>query len=153
MTQTSNKPKINVGLRAELKFSITPIKFELETVGGNHSLYRGTISSQESVKIRDFVHAFDKNIAQSIPNDITITINELLLILSKEQSRKKLLISLGLGTEINLSNLPLIGKKFSPEQTIAIKDFKLLYASHNFSKIEVEKIPKLPEAEKEPILS
>ena len=149
MTQTSNKPKINVGLRAELKFSITPIKFELETVGGNHSLYQGTISSQESVKIRDFVHAFDKNIAQSIPNDITITINELLLILSKEQSRKKLLISLGLGTEINLSNLPLIGKKFSPEQTIAIKDFKLLYASHNFSKIEVEKILKLSEAEKE----
>ena len=149
MTQTSNKPKINVGLRAELKFSITPIKFELETVGGDHSLLQGTISSQESVKIRDFVHAFDENIAQSIPNDITITINELLLILSKEQSRKKLLISLGLGTEINLSNLPLIGKKFSPEQTIAIKDFKLLYASHNFSKIEVEKILKLPEAEKE----
>lgn len=143
VSQSSNKPSINIGLRAELKISETPINFELKTVGGNHSLYQGIIVSQESVKIKDFVNAFESGLGDSIPDDIEISINELLLILSKEQSSKKLLISLKVGTEINLSNLPLVGKKFSPQQTIAIKDFKLLYASENFSKIAA--IPELPQ--------
>ena len=39
----------------------------------------------------------------------------------------KYLISLNLGTGINLSNLPLIGKEFSGDRTVAIDDLKILF--------------------------
>jgi hypothetical protein len=146
--ENRGKTSLNIGLKAELKISEKPIKFELSTVGGDFSLFQGKITSEESIKIKDLVNAFDSNLGESIPDDIEITLDQLLLVLNKEQDKEKtttkLLIGLRLGTEINLSNLPLIGKKFSPEQTVAIKDFQLIYTSQDFDNktLIIKELPK-----------
>ena len=143
MPQDKGKTNLNIKLRAELNVPETenPIRFELSTVGGEHSLFQGKITSEEPINIKNLVNAFDSGLGESIPDDIAITFEKLLLVLNKEQSTTTsnkqpltttLLIALELGTEINLSNLPLVGKQFSPEQTLAIKNFQLIYASKTF---------------------
>ncbi|MBD2357426.1 hypothetical protein H6G41_22870 [Tolypothrix sp. FACHB-123] len=131
-------PTVKLRLDFELKASDTLTKLVLETMGEDMSFLKGNISSQSSMKIKDLVGVFDVSLATSIPDEIKITLNELLLILAKasnpaDQSSKILLISLDLGTAINLSNLPLIGKEFSGSQTLAIENFKIIYASGEFT--------------------
>ncbi|MDJ0589439.1 MAG: hypothetical protein QNJ72_05485 [Pleurocapsa sp. MO_226.B13] len=135
MNQTKKKAKLNFGFIAELNVSEQPIEIKLEKIANETSLLKGTISTQESIKLKNLVNALEKELGDSIPDDIEIALNELLLIIRQKDKKTQYLISLNLGTEINLSSLPLIGKEFASDRTIAIKNFKLLYASAKFNKI------------------
>ena len=135
MNQTKNQARLNYGFIAELNVSDRPIEIKLEKIVNETSLVKGTIAARESIKLRNLVSALDKELGDSIPDDIEIALNELLLVIGNKNRTTQYLIGLNLGTEINLSSLPLIGKKFSPDRTIAIKDFRLLYASAKFNKI------------------
>ncbi|MEG4144666.1 DUF6603 domain-containing protein [Microcoleus sp. Pol12B5] len=125
--------KLKIKLDFKLKTSGNPINFSVVSLLRDEScLLQGKISSEESINIRNFVDAFDAELGKPIPDDIEISLDKLLLVFNKEKNTTKILICLGLGTEINLSKLPLIGKRFSSEQTVSIQDFQLIYASQDF---------------------
>lgn len=72
--------------------------------------------------------------------------------LKSQQQESIYIFGLNLSSQINLSNLPLVGKQFPPEQTISIDDLQFLIVSQNLKTEEVnnfnnllpENITKIP---------
>ena len=127
---------MTLGAIAQLKIcqSDNPIDFKLIDfkVTVNNSYQMGTISSPEKLKLKHLINAIKKDLGNLIPEDLTIALNELFILAAGDGETTKYLISLNLGTSINLSNLPLVGKEFSGDRTVAIDDLKILYASRDF---------------------
>jgi hypothetical protein len=76
-----------------------------------------------------------------IPDVLTFTLNDALLVYdkkSKADTSKQLFVA-HIGSGINLSNLPLIGKLFPPNQTIRLT-YQVLAASGEFSKDNITTI-------------
>lgn len=59
------------------------------------------------------------------------------------QTASKFLFGLDLGAEINLADLPLVGKEFPADQTPGIESLKILYATASFTSSEVAAINRL----------
>jgi hypothetical protein len=76
-----------------------------------------------------------------IPDVLTFTLNDAILVYDKERKAdtSKQLFVAHIGSGINLSNLPLIGKLFPPNQTIRLT-YQVLAASGEFSKDNITTI-------------
>ena len=116
--------------RLDLGVSHKPLEFKLMV---SNKILRGNISSTEQLKLKHLINAIKKDLGSSIPDDLTIALKELLLLVDSQGETTKYLISLNLGTSINLSNLPLVGKEFSGDRTVAIDNLKILFASSDFA--------------------
>ncbi|MDJ0510213.1 MAG: hypothetical protein QNJ64_13300 [Crocosphaera sp.] len=106
----------------------------------------------DSLVIKNLVADVSNNIATYIPESLQITLQNALFAYSKNQEKTSFLFGLNLGSQINLSNLPLVGKQFPPEQTISVDDLQFIIASQNlnleeaetFNNLIPENISKLP---------
>lgn len=74
---------------------------------------------------------------RSILENIEIDLKDALFAYSKTTTTTNVLFGLDIGTNINLSNLPLVGKELPPEQTISVDDLQLLIASQDFTSQEI----------------
>jgi hypothetical protein len=77
----------------------------------------------------------------SIPSGLTITLNDALLAYESAvlPAQNKTLFLAHIGSGINLSNLPLVGKLFPPDKTLALS-FQIQYASVRFEKADIDAI-------------
>ncbi|HAC66027.1 MAG TPA: hypothetical protein DCF68_21470, partial [Cyanothece sp. UBA12306] len=92
----------------------------------------------DSLIIKNLVADVSNNIATYIPESLQITLQDALFAYSKNQEKTSFLFGLNLGSQLNLSNLPLVGKQFPPEQTIKVDDLQFIIASQNLNLEEAE---------------
>ncbi|WP_424094384.1 DUF6603 domain-containing protein [Moorena producens] len=106
----------------------------------------------DSLKIKTLVADVSDDIATIIPATLEITLKDALFIYSKRDNKSNFLIGLNLTSQFNLSDLPLVGAKIPPEQTIGVDDLQFLVASQNlnveqadsFNNLIPDTITKLP---------
>ncbi|MBD2385023.1 DUF6603 domain-containing protein [Cylindrospermum sp. FACHB-282] len=85
---------------------------------------------------------------------IEVDLKDVLFAYNKRDTVTKILFGLDIGTSINLSKLPLVGKEFTPEQNVGVDDSQLLIASQDFTSQEIttfnnlipENVTKIPES-------
>ena len=97
----------------------------------------------DSLKIQTLVEAVSDHLATSIPATLEITLQDALFIYSKNQTKSNFLFGLNLNSQIDLSNLPLVGKKFPPEQTVGVDELQFLIASQSLNEEQAENINNL----------
>lgn len=76
-----------------------------------------------------FIAGLSKEVAELMPDDLSIDIKGLLLGYSKDKTGNKLLAGAAMEAAIDLSRLPLIGGKIPEAQKIAVRHFQLLLSS------------------------
>lgn len=140
---SDNKVTLRYGALAELNVSGKPIKLRLEV---SNDRLTGTIVPSDPLKLKDLINAIETGLGDLIPDDLAVSLKELFLLIYSPKnpgttSTPKYLIKLELGTSINLSNLPLVGKSFPEQQSIGINDLKILYASEAFPTTGIPELP------------
>jgi hypothetical protein len=70
--------------------------------------------------------------AQFVPNEVHIDVKDVLFAMDSTDDGNRFLFALDLATDINLSNLPLVGQTFPPEQTVGVDDLQIVIASTDF---------------------
>ena len=131
----------------------------------NSKTFVATYSEEGSNRLnlaRLFEPVFSDATVLHLLEDIEIDLKDALFAYSKTTTETitttKVLFGLDIGTNINLSNLPLVGKRLPPEQTVSVDDLQLLIASQDFAPEEiaafneltppgVTKIPEKPKAD------
>lgn len=133
-SKDKNTVELSYGALAEFKVSEQPIAIRLEAITGQQA-FVGSISSQAPIRLKDLINGIDNGLGNSIPSDIKIILNDLSIGVVQTGKKKIYLVSVDLGTSINLSDLPLVGKQFPENQRIEIKDLKVIYTSDQFTAI------------------
>ena len=136
-----NQSTLNIGIVAEFKIADKPVEIKLEKVGNDFSLLKANISTKETFKIRDIVKAVDEELGSSLPEELQVTFEDILWIIecgdnnSNQKQKSKFLISLDVDTNIDFSNLPLVGKKLPATQVPKLDKIQLLFASDSFNSL------------------
>jgi hypothetical protein len=99
-----------------------------------------TAATGTDVLVADFVHAgspvalqalvaaVSAEVAQAIPPGISLDLKEVKFIFLK-QTATQWAFGLRLGAGINLNELPIVGSKLPPDQTLALQNLQILYSS------------------------
>lgn len=119
-------------------------------------------SNGDSLIIKTLIADISNDIATYIPASLQITLKDALFIYNKPTktttnnndrlNKSNFLFGLNLSSQVNLTNLPLVGKQFPPEQTINIDDLQFIIAAQqlttetvdNFNNLIPENITKIP---------
>ena len=127
---------INIG---ELRFALLFHKDDSPTI----LLATYSQEKPQSIKLANLVETVSSDATLlSILENIEIDLKDALFAYSKG-TKAKVLFGLDIGTNINLSNLPLVGKRLPPEQTVSVDDLQLLIASQDFAPEEIAAFNKL----------
>lgn len=68
---------------------------------------------------------------------IQVDLKDVLFAYSKRDTTTKILLGFDIGTNINLSKLPLVGQEFPKDQTIGVDDLQFLIANKDFTSSEI----------------
>ena len=95
--------------------------------------------SGDPIPLRDLVENItsDDELLDILGN-IEIDLNNILFAYHKSNGETKILFRRDVGTDINLSNLPLVGKEFPHEQTVGVDDLQLLIVTKKFTTDEIQ---------------
>ncbi|MCE2662436.1 MAG: hypothetical protein LW716_06530 [Microcystis sp. 53602_E8] len=74
----------------------------------------------QTVKVKDLIGYIDSQLKNDIPEGLEINLKDALFAYSKQQTLTNFLFGLNIDGGINLSNLPLVGQEFPPNQTLKI---------------------------------
>ncbi|MEM7309116.1 MAG: DUF6603 domain-containing protein [Planctomycetota bacterium] len=135
--------QVGSDLRFELRFAQE--KAEGGDAGASQALL-ATFRSEAGVKLN--VHELFKahvsdDFARFVPKKLELTLHDALLAYQKDASGKsRFLFGLDVGAGVDLSNLPLVGEAFPPEQGLNM-DFRLLVASASFGDGELKDLNQL----------
>jgi hypothetical protein len=126
------------GLRFDIVFDTDNTKTDVLIADYVHT------GADAPVELRKLVADVSDKLAQTIPPGITIGLKDVKFVFLK-QTEKQWAFGLRLGAQINLNELPLVGSKLPPDQTLAVEDLQILYSS-DMLKAEQTKIinPLLP---------
>jgi hypothetical protein len=120
--------------------TIGTLKFDLNFIKGNTSsilvaAYHQSGDNQR-IQVKSLVANISSQIADNIPASLEVELKDVLFAFSKDATGSAFLFGLDIGASINLSNLPLVGKEFPPDQTVGVDDLQLLVASRAFTLAE-----------------
>jgi hypothetical protein len=101
---------------------------------------------QQGINIKSLVEQMSSDLANLIPENLAIDLEDALLAFGKTADESKFLLGLDVGTSINLSNLPLVGRQFPPDASLVVDDLQLLIASTGLTRREVEALNDLAPA-------
>jgi hypothetical protein len=94
-----------------------------------------------SLPLQSFVaEHLSSQVAEIVPRDLSVDMKDILFAYysgSGANAQSKFLFGLDIGTSINLSDLPLVGREFPPSQTVSVDDLQLLIASKGMTTQEV----------------
>ncbi|MDX2030919.1 MAG: DUF6603 domain-containing protein, partial [Blastocatellia bacterium] len=150
ITHENNSRKIDFGGTLEVKVAnlnaplVFNIKFEeAKTQAQTTSLFVASYSGgNQNLNVGDLIRA----VAQGNPewakvlDGLSIDLKDALFAFHKTGEEKKFLFGLDIGASVNLSNLPLVGKEFPPDQTVGVEDLQLLVASRDFTAAEANAV-------------
>ena len=140
--QSQTRPVVTAKFILARKIRDKTVSIALEA--SSDGLLQGTIPSTDkfptekavtatgSLSLKDVVSAIDDDLGKVIPDELKISFDQILFI---TDLKSKHLFGIRLGIDINLSNLPLVGKEFSKDQTLAINNLNILFASQEFPSI------------------
>lgn len=95
--------------------------------------------SDQGINIKELVGEISSEIAEYIPDSLEINLKYILLgLIKSKDAGSRILFGLDIGTGINLSNLPLVGKEFPPDQKVGVENLQMLVASEGLNKNDVE---------------
>ena len=131
----------------EFRLTIGTLVFDLRFVTNTSTdTFAATYSQTDEpqkLNVRDLVNEVAASVASYIPAGLQIDLKDVLFAYSKDASGSKFLFGMDVGTGINLSNLPLVGQEFPPDQTVGVDDLRLLVASQAFNQAEATTINSL----------
>jgi len=120
--------------------TIGSLQFTLNFIQNNTSdFFVATYShtgEPQAVSIKDLMASVSSSVAAYIPDVLEVELKDVLFAYSKTTGTSpetKFLFGFDVGTGINLSNLPLVGHEFPPDQTIGVDDLQVLVASKLFN--------------------
>jgi hypothetical protein len=99
--------------------------------------------SQLRLIIKELVENVSSTVAGYVPPGLEIELEDALFAFGKDATETKFLFGLDVGASINLSNLPLVGMKFAPDQTVSVDDLRLLVSSKGWNRQEAIELNKL----------
>ncbi|MFS0839768.1 DUF6603 domain-containing protein [Paenibacillus sp. 1P03SA] len=109
--------------------------------------YSRKTGSPPAVSIRDLVASLSPELAAEIPQSLAIDLRDVKFIFYKDEKESKFALGLDLDAHVSLTDLPLIGKELPADDTIAVQQLQILYASAPFTPVQAGQINKLlPEA-------
>jgi hypothetical protein len=126
---------------ADLQFDIV---FDTVDTGTDVLVADFVHTSSDPVDLQYLVAGVSADLAQAIPPGISVDLEEVKFVLLK-QGTSMWAFGLRLGTEINLSELPLVGSKLPPDATLALRNLQILYSSAGMTADQIAVInPLLP---------
>jgi hypothetical protein len=96
-----------------------------------------TIKTIKTIKIKDLIGYIDSQLKQDIPEGLEISLKDALFAYSKQQTSTNFLFGLNIDGGINLSNLPLVGRVFPPNETVKIS-LQVLVTKAYFAAIQLQ---------------
>jgi Family of unknown function (DUF6603) len=94
----------------------------------------------DELNIHDLVAHVSGDIAELISKDLSINLEDALFAFNTDGDQTGFLLGLHVGTDIDLSNLPLVGRKLPDDQTISVTGLQLVAASRDFTAASVKQI-------------
>lgn len=91
----------------------------------------------QTVKVKDLIGYIDSQLKEDIPEGLEIRLKDALFAYSKQQTLTNFLFGLNIDGGINLSNLPLVGREFPPNETLKIS-LQVLVTKANFTAPELQ---------------
>ena len=93
--------------------------------------------NDQTIKIKDLIGYIDSQLKDDIPEGLEISLKDALFAYSKQQTLTNFLFGLNIDGGINLSNLPLVGQEFPPNQTLKIS-LQILATKADFTAPELQ---------------
>ncbi|HEY0737440.1 MAG TPA: DUF6603 domain-containing protein [Herpetosiphonaceae bacterium] len=123
---------IDVGGRIRLGYLEFDLRFSKTDASNTFiAVYNGRQAAPISIK--DLVAALSSEVAEAIPDGLELDLKDVLFAFNKDAAGTKFLFGLDIGASINLSNLPLVGKEFPPDQTAGVENLQLLVVGQKSS--------------------
>lgn len=91
----------------------------------------------QTIKIKDLIGYIDSQLKEDIPEGLEISLKDALFAYAKQQTLTNFLFGLNIDGGINLSNLPLVGQEFPPNQTLKIS-LQILATKADFTAPELQ---------------
>jgi hypothetical protein len=132
------------GESARFSGILTLLDRDFEVVFNNAGLLVATYdgSGAKPIDLKELVSEISKTIGDKIAAGISINLSSAQLAFLKGPVHTKFLFGVGLDAGIQLSNLPVVGFLFSPDQTLNVS-FQLLAVNRAFDKSEIQTINEL----------
>ncbi|TBR61685.1 hypothetical protein B4U84_13150 [Westiellopsis prolifica IICB1] len=97
---------------------------------------------EQTISVKELIGYIYPNLQNEIPEGLEISLKDALFAYSKQPTLTNFLFGLNIGSGINLSNLPLVGQEFPPNQTIKLS-FQVLVSKSDFTTDEIKNLNKL----------
>ncbi|GAA5531178.1 DUF6603 domain-containing protein [Herpetosiphon gulosus] len=100
----------------------------------NSNLFIATYShtsDQASISVKELLGFVSTDVAAYIPESLTIDLKDVLFAYQQD-TQTRFAFGFDLAASLNLSDLPLVGKAFPSNQTLAVQDLQVLIASLDF---------------------
>ncbi len=110
---------------AGLQFDLV---FDTESTGTDVLIADFVHNEAAPVELRALVAAASADLAQAIPAGISLDVKEVKFVFLKQTS-SVWAFGVRIGAAINLNELPIVGSKLPPDQTLAIQNLQILYSS------------------------
>ena len=124
------------GLRFDLVFDMA--------AAGTDVLVADFVNTGTPVELRALVAGVSEQVAQAIPAGISLDLEEVKFVFLRQTS-SVWAFGLRLGASVSLSELPIVGSKLPPDQTLAIQNLQILYSSAEMTAAQTQIInPVLP---------
>ncbi|HEY0170566.1 MAG TPA: DUF6603 domain-containing protein, partial [Pyrinomonadaceae bacterium] len=121
--------------------------FNTQSTGTNVfvAAYRHDEKAPAGINLHDLVAQVSTDFASAIPASLSIDLKAVKFIFLEQQT-KQFSFGLELGASISLSDLPLVGDKLPPAETLGVKSLQIGYSNVAFSPAQAEIInPLLPQ--------
>ena len=147
--------QINIG---RLLFTLELAKSDADKTQAADTYFVATYShtgSARDLDVTDLLGDVDDSLRSELP-DIKIDLKDLLLAFTKQGTKpattqttttsaskpatSHFIVGADLAANFDLSNIPLVGKAFPPDQSVGIRDLKIVYASADLYEDEVSAI-------------
>ena len=96
------------------------------------------------IEIKKLIEPLSSDLAQVVPESLSIDIKNVFLALLKEKKVSKFLSGFNIGLDVSLADLPLVGQHFPP-QTIGVENFQLVICSKAFTQDQLSSVNDLLE--------
>lgn len=129
--------------------TINKLAFDVvfDTNGVSQNVFIASFHNTEAGKtpLKELVSSVSTTLGNLVPASLVIDLKEVKFIYLKQNTEKQFAFGLDLKVGLNLSDLPVIGKKLPDGLSAKIDDLEVLYASKPFTKEQVKIInPLLP---------
>lgn len=113
----------------QVKFAGLQFDLVFDATGtGTDVLVADFVGSGTPVELQALVAGVSQQVAQVIPAGISLDLKEAKFVFLK-QTASVWAFGVRLGASVNLNELPIVGSKLPPDQTLAIQNLQILYSS------------------------